>query len=96
VVSVEQAISAGRKTNEEILMSNRENETGKSGVSLVPLVLAAIVACIIALMLMPAHATSETSEANAVTYAAAGDAGYLPGQIANQGKEFEPEVKQYY
>jgi hypothetical protein len=77
-------------------MSNRENEAGKSGVSLVPLILAAIAICAIAVLLMPAHANSEASEANAVTYAAAGDAGYLPAQIANQGKEFEPEVKQYY
>jgi hypothetical protein len=77
-------------------MSNRENEAGKSAVSLVPLILAAITICVIAILLMPASATSETSEANAVTYAAAGDAGYLPAQIVNQGRESEPEVKQYY
>jgi hypothetical protein len=77
-------------------MSNRENEARKSGVSLVPLFLAALAICVIAVMLMPAHANSEASEANAVTYAAAGDAGYLPAQIVNQGKESEPEVKQYY
>ena len=77
-------------------MSNRENETGNSGFSLVPLVLAAIAICAIAILLTPAHATGESSEANTVAYAAAGDAGYLPAQIVNQGKEDEPEVQQYY
>jgi hypothetical protein len=96
VVSVEQAISPARKKSEEIRMSNRENEARKSGVSLVPLFLAALAMCVIALLLMPAHANSEASEANTVTYAAAGDAGYLPAQIVNQGKEDEPEVQQYY
>jgi hypothetical protein len=77
-------------------MSNRENEVGKPGINLVAWALAAIAICAIAVMMMPAHATGESSEANAVTYAAAGDAGYLPAQLVNQGKEFEPEVSMYY
>ena len=67
-------------------MSNRENE-GKSGFTLVTLAIAALAVCAIALMLMPAHATTEVSEGTAVTYAAAGEAGYLPAQVENQGKE---------
>lgn len=76
-------------------MKNREKE-GKTGFNLIPLALAALVICALALMLMPAHATSEGSDEIAVTHAAAGDAGYLPAQIANQGKESEPEVQMYY
>jgi len=68
-------------------MSNRENE-GKSGFTLVTLAIAALAVCAIALMLMPAHATTtEVSEETVVTYAAAGEAGYLPAQLENQGKE---------
>jgi len=66
-------------------MSNREKE-GKSGFTLVTLAIAALAVCAIALMLMPAHATTEVSE-TAVTYAAAGEAGYVPAQLENQGKE---------
>lgn len=76
-------------------MSNREKE-GKTGFSLIPLALAALVICALALMLMPAHATSESADEITVTYAASGDAGYLPAQIANQGKENEPEIQMYY
>ena len=76
-------------------MSNRENE-GKSGLTLVTLAIAALAICAIALLLMPAHAGTDVSEETAVTYAAAGDAGYLPAQIENRGKEFEPEVQMYY
>ena len=67
-------------------MSNRENE-GKSGFTLITLAIAALAVCAIALMLMPAHATTNVSEETAVTYAAAGEAGYLPAQLENQGKE---------
>ena len=67
-------------------MSNREKE-GKSGFTLVTLAIAALAICAIALMLMPAHATTEVSEETVVTYAAAGETGYLPAQLENQGKE---------
>ena len=67
-------------------MSNRDNE-GKSGFTLVTLAIAALAICAIALMLMPAHATTGVSEDAAVTSAAAGEVGYLPAQIENQGKE---------
>lgn len=67
-------------------MSNRENE-GKSGFTLVTLAIAALAVCAIALLLMPAHATTEVSEQSAVTYAAAGEAGYLPAQLENHAKE---------
>jgi hypothetical protein len=67
-------------------MSNRENE-GKSGLTLVTLALAALAITAIALLLMPAHATTQVSEETSVTYAAAGEAGYLPAQLQNQGKE---------
>ena len=67
-------------------MSNRENE-GKSGFTLVTLALAALAICAIALMLMPAHATTEVSEETVATYAAAGEVGYLPAQLENEGKE---------
>jgi hypothetical protein len=76
-------------------MNNRDKQ-GKPGFDLVPLALAALVICAIALLLMPAHATSEVSDEIAVTYAAAGDAGYLPAQIANQGRGNEPEIQMYY
>ena len=66
-------------------MSNRENE-GKSGFTLVTLAIAALAICAIALMLIPAHATTEVSE-TAVTTAAAGEVGYLPAQLENQGRE---------
>ena len=62
----------------------------------------AIAVCTAALMLMPAHAGSEASaasakvsatiedNANAVTQAAAGDAGYLPSLYENRAKDVEP------
>jgi hypothetical protein len=74
-------------------MSKKE---GKSGFSLVTMALAALAVCAVAVLLMPAHAGTEAADEIAVTYAAAGDAGYLPAQIANQGKEDEPEIKIYY
>jgi hypothetical protein len=68
-------------------MSNREIEAGKSGFSLVGLVIAAFAVCAIAVLLMPAQATTDVSGESAATYAAAGDAAYLPAQIVNQGTE---------
>src|SRR5215467_3613930 len=86
VISIGRRFSPARKTYEETHMSNRENE-GKSGFTLVTLALAALAICAIALMLMPAHATTEVSEETVATYAAAGEVGYLPAQLENEGKE---------
>ena len=66
-------------------MSNRQNED-KSGFTLVTLAIAALAITAIALLLMPAHAATQVSEQRSVTYAA-GEAGYLPAQLPNQGKE---------
>jgi len=77
-------------------MSNRENEVGKTGFSLVAWGLAAIAICAIAVLLMPAHATTEVSAQSPVIHAAAREIGYLPAQIPNRGREFEPEVEMYY
>lgn len=76
-------------------MSNREtNESGSF--KFYTLALLAVVVCTVALLLMPAHANTESSESADVTYAAAGDAGYLPAQVVNQGKDAEPVVDMSY
>jgi hypothetical protein len=58
------------------------------------LAVAAIVVCIVAVFLMPAKAASEASSEQ-VTYAAAGDAGYLPAHYENQAREIEPARAQF-
>jgi len=74
-------------------MSNRENEAGKSGVSLVPLFCRDRI-CVIALMLMPANATSETSSRMPPPTQPPATPATPPR--CESGQEFEPEVKQYY
>lgn len=76
-------------------MSNRE--TNQAGAfNMVTLALLAIVICAVAVLLMPAHASTEVSAAPDATYTNADDAGYLPAQIANQGKEVAPVVDMTY
>jgi len=84
-------------------MNNRRGEDRKSGVlNTFTMAAIAIAVCVAALMLMPAHAGSEAStasakvsatieeNANAVSQAAAGDAGYLPSLYENHAKDVEP------
>ena len=81
-------------------MSNRE--TNQAGAfNMVTLALLAIVICAVAVLLMPAHANTDVSAAPDATYNAdsdtnAGDAGYLPAQLANQGREVAPVVDMTY
>lgn len=77
-------------------MSNRET-TQAGAFSMVTLALLAIVICAVAVLLMPAHANTEVSAAAPdATHAGADDAGYLPAQLANQGKEVAPVVDMTY
>jgi len=84
-------------------MNNRKSEDRKSGaLNTFTMAAVAIAVCVAALMLMPAQAGSEASaasaevsatiddNANAVTQAAAGDAGYLPSLYENRAKDDEP------
>ncbi len=82
-------------------MSNRD--TNQAGAfSMLTLALLAIVICAVAVLLMPAHANTEVSAAPDATYANADsgtnatDAGYLPAQLANQGKDAAPAVDMSY
>jgi hypothetical protein len=82
-------------------MSNRENsQTG--ALNMAALALLAIVICAVAVLLMPAHAGTEVSTAPDATYASAdsdtnaADAGYLPAQVASQGKDAAPVVDMTY
>jgi hypothetical protein len=77
-------------------MSNRENEAGKSGFTGIGLALALMATAAVIVLLIPSQANPEPLEASAAPYVAAADAGYLPAQIVNRGKEFEPPVEIYY
>jgi hypothetical protein len=80
-------------------MSNRENETRKSGFFDVFTLAAAALAIggtALALMLMPANATSEASGEKTESHAAVGDGtGYVPAQVVNQAKEIQPLPEQF-
>ncbi|HET7765693.1 MAG TPA: hypothetical protein VFK92_11455 [Burkholderiales bacterium] len=82
-------------------MSNRET-TQAGPFNMVALALLAIVICAVAVLLMPAHAGTEVSAAADAAYANAGsdtnvaDAGYLPAQVASQGKDAAPVVDMTY
>ena len=80
-------------------MNNRE--TREAGpFNMVALALLAIVICAVAVLLMPAHASTEASAAPDATYTNAdtnaADAGYLPAQVASQGKDAAPVVDMTY
>jgi hypothetical protein len=71
-------------------MMNREtHESGSFNIT--ALALLAIAICAVAVMLMPAHANTESP---AAAYSASTD--YLPAQIANQAVEVEPMPEMYY
>jgi len=76
-------------------MSNRENKD--SGFNFVTLAIAAFAICctVGALMLVPAHATSEASDATPAPSASVDDIAYLPAQYANQAKDIEPMPAQF-
>jgi hypothetical protein len=76
-------------------MSNRKNESGS--VSFFTIAAAAVAICgtAAALMLMPEQPSTEASAANAVTYSAAGEVGYLPAQVENQAPEIQPLPEQF-
>ena len=72
-------------------MNKRENQEVESGsFNLIAVALAAIAICAAAILLMPAHASTERSDAGDATYAAVSEGtGYLPAQLASQATAIE-------